>query len=110
MSNSFTAGTQIVHGQVLMPQFTSERLSDKRVWKIVDLIECKLHITNGDSIGHQEVRIEFEDGAVLHHSVPSAFGVDSPLSNEGIVENWRKLTKDSEVINKFEQMVLSLKE
>ncbi|KAF5582435.1 immune-responsive 1 [Fusarium pseudocircinatum] len=113
MSNSFTAATQIVHGQVLMPQFTPEMLVDKDVWRLVDLTECKLHITDGDSIGCQEVRIVFEDGTALHHGVPSAFGVDPPLSNEDIVAKWRQLTKgivENDVVAKIEEMVLSLEE
>ncbi|KAF5538716.1 immune-responsive 1 [Fusarium napiforme] len=113
MSNSFTAATQIVHGQVLMPQFTPEMLVDKDVWRLVDLTECKLHITDGDSIGCQEVRIMFEDGTVLHHGVPNAFGVDPPLSNEDIVDKWRQLTKgivENEVVAKIEELVLSLEE
>ncbi|KAG5803359.1 hypothetical protein H9Q74_009067 [Fusarium xylarioides] len=111
MSNSFTAATQIVHGQVLMPQFTPEMLVSKDVWRLVDLTECKLHITDGDSIGCQEVRIMFEDRTVLHHGVPNAFGVDPPLSNEDIVAKWRQLTKDiveNEVVAKIEEIVLSL--
>ncbi|KAF5684027.1 immune-responsive 1 protein [Fusarium denticulatum] len=113
MSNSFTAATQIVHGQVLMPQFTPEMLVDKDVWRLVDLTECKLHVTYGDSIGCQEVRIVFEDGTVLHHGVPNAFGVDPPLSNEDILAKWRQLTKgivENEVIAKIEEIVLSLEE
>jgi aconitate decarboxylase len=113
MSNSFTTATQIVHGQVLMPQFTPEMLVDKDVWRLVDLTECRLHITDGDSIGCQEVRIKFEDGTVLRHGVPNAFGVDPPLSNEDIVAKWRQLTKDivaNEVVEKIEEIVLSLEE
>ncbi|EXK48046.1 hypothetical protein FOMG_01187 [Fusarium oxysporum f. sp. melonis 26406] len=113
MSNSFTAATQIVHGQVLMPQFTPDTLVDEDVWRLVDLTECKLHITDGDSIGCQEVRIRFEDGTVLHHSVPSAFGVEPPLSNDDIVAKWRQLTRDiveNEVVEKIEEIVLSLEE
>ncbi|RKK54102.1 hypothetical protein BFJ71_g10435 [Fusarium oxysporum] len=113
MSNSFTAATQIVHGQVLMPQFTPDTLVDEDAWRLVDLTECKLHITDGDSIGCQEVRIRFEDGTVLHHSVPSAFGVEPPLSNDDIVAKWRQLTRDiveNEVVGKIEEIVLSLEE
>ncbi|EXK88169.1 hypothetical protein FOQG_08554 [Fusarium oxysporum f. sp. raphani 54005] len=113
MSNSFTAATQIVHGQVLMPQFTPDTLVDEDVWRLVDLTECKLHITDGDSIGCQEVGIRFEDGTVLHHSVPSAFGVEPPLSNDDIVAKWRQLTRDiveNEVVEKIEEIVLSLEE
>ncbi|KAH7181192.1 hypothetical protein DER46DRAFT_631740 [Fusarium sp. MPI-SDFR-AT-0072] len=113
MSNSFTAATQIVHGQGLMPQFTPDMLVDEDVWRLVDLTECKLHITDGDSIGCQEVRIRFEDGTVLHHSVLSVFGVEPPLSNDNIVAKWRQLTKgivENEVVEKIEEIVLSLEE
>jgi aconitate decarboxylase len=113
MSNSFTTATQIVHGQVLMPQFTQEMIKNDQVWKLVDLTECKLHITDGDSIGAQEVRIEFQDGTILHHAVPNALGVDPPLSNDDIVAKWRKLTKnivDEKVVTMIEEMVLSLEE
>jgi aconitate decarboxylase len=113
MSNSFTVATQIVHGQVLMPQFTPDMLSDERVWRLVDLTDCKLHITDGDSIGCQEVKIEFEDGTVLHQGVPNAFGVDPPLSNDDIVAKWKDLTKDiveSKVVNEVEKIVLSLED
>ncbi|KAH7192909.1 uncharacterized protein B0J16DRAFT_66849 [Fusarium flagelliforme] len=113
MSNSFTTATQIVHGQVLMPQFTPDMLENQQVWQLVDLTECKLHITDGDSIGAQEVRIEFQDGTILHHAVPNAFGVNPPLSNEDIVFKWRELTKgivDEDVVRRIEGMVLSLEE
>ncbi|KAF4337092.1 immune-responsive 1 [Fusarium beomiforme] len=113
MSNSFTTATQIVHGQVLMPQFTPDMLNNEDVWRLVNVTESKLHITDGDSIGCQEVRIEFEDGMILYHGVPNAFGVDPPLSNEDIVAKWRQLTKDiveDEVVRKIEDIVLSLEE
>ncbi|RBR03322.1 uncharacterized protein FIESC28_11775 [Fusarium coffeatum] len=113
MSNSFTTATQIVHGQVLMPQFTPEMLKNEQVWRLVNLTECKLHITDGDSIGAQEVRIEFQDGTILHHAVPNAFGVDPPLSNGDILTKWRELTKDivdEKVVSMIEKVVLSLEE
>ncbi|KAH7225859.1 hypothetical protein BKA60DRAFT_663185 [Fusarium oxysporum] len=100
-------------GWILMPQFTPDTLVDEDVWRLVDLTECKLHITDGDSIGCQEVGIRFEDGTVLHHSVPSAFGVEPPLSNDDIVAKWRQLTRDiveNEVVEKIEEIVLSLEE
>ncbi|KAI6768408.1 hypothetical protein HG531_010597 [Fusarium graminearum] len=113
MSNSFTTALQIVHRQVLMTQFTPNILNDERVWRLVDMTEFKLHITDGDSIGCQEVRIEFQDGTALHHAVQNAYGVDPPLSNEEIVGKWRDLTKDiveNEVLDKIEEIVLSLEE
>ncbi|EKJ77005.1 hypothetical protein FPSE_02880 [Fusarium pseudograminearum CS3096] len=113
MSNSFTTALQIVHRKVLMAQFTPNMINDERVWRLVDLTECKLHITDGDSIGCQEVRIEFQDGTALHHAVPNGYGVDPPLSNEDIVGKWRELTKgivESEVLYKIEEIVLSLEE
>jgi len=96
-----------------MPQFTPDMLKNEQVWRLVDLTECKLHITDGDSIGAQEVRIEFQDGKILHHAVPNALGVDPPLSNEDVVVKWRKLTKnivDEKVVTTIEEMVLSLEE
>lgn len=113
MSNSFTTATQIVHGQVLMAQFTPTMLCKEDVWRLVDKTECKLYITDGDSIGCQQVKIEFEDGTVLSHEVPSAHGVNPPLSNQEIVDKWRLLTADvvdEDVARRIEEAVLSLEE
>jgi aconitate decarboxylase len=113
MSNSFTVATQIVHGQVLTSEFTPEMLKRDDVWRLVNVTDCKMHIFDGDPIGCQEVKIEFEDGTTLHHGVSNAFGVDPPFSNEDIVEKWRKLTKNvipSQVARQVEEIVLSLEE
>ncbi|KKO96713.1 hypothetical protein THAR02_11186 [Trichoderma harzianum] len=83
------------------------------IWRLIDLTDCKLHMDEGDSIGCQEVRIEFEDGTTLHHGVPNAFGVDPPSFNEDIVDKWRKLTEGtvpSQVVRQIEEMVVSLEE
>lgn len=113
MSNSFIAATQVVHRQVLIQQFTPQMLENDAVWRLVDITDCKLHITDGDSIGSQAVKVHFKDGTLLEHSVPNALGVDPPLSNEDIVRKWRLLTKDIvslDVLNRIESQVLSLDE
>lgn len=111
MSNAYVAATQIIDGEVLAAQFRHDKLERDEVWRLVDVSECAPKEMEFPYA--QSVTIEFEDGKTIIGQVKSQRGVDPELSNEEIVEKWRRLAKeviDEERMRKIENMVLNMED
>lgn len=107
MSVAYVAATQLVDKEVLVKQFSSDKLDRDEVWSLVDKVKC----SPGQSQGATEVRITLESGDVLTKKVDSQRGVNPPLSNEETVEKYRNLggqVIDQERLEKIEQIVLNI--
>lgn len=116
MSNAFVGATQLVHGQVLPPQFRDDVLGDEDVWAVIEKTTC----VQNDGLGGKfatRVTLEVggEDGEVktLVSHLPGPRGIVPEFSNEEIVQKWRDLTAAivSDVRrDAIEKVVLNLEE
>jgi len=113
MNASYVAATMLVDRQVLLAQFASSQLDRDAVWNLVNKTEC-IHNADFDKPDHgcgATVTIEFSDGAVLKSLVIKPKGIEPVLSNEDVVDKWRKLTApimDPGRAHKIEAAVLNL--
>lgn len=109
MNSSYVGATQIIDGQVLAAQFRHDKLERDELWRLVDASECAS--ANMEFPYAQSITIEFEDGRRITGHVKNQRGVDPALSNDEIVEKWRRLAReviDEERMRNIEDMVLHM--
>lgn len=115
MNTAFVAASQLVDGQVLLEQFSSGKLDRDEIWELIGKTSC-VHTTELDqpNIGCGAlISIAFADGSQVQHSLLKPKGVDEPISNEEILEKFRRLTGGLigvERQEKIERAVLGMEE
>ncbi|OJZ82167.1 hypothetical protein ASPFODRAFT_196781 [Aspergillus luchuensis CBS 106.47] len=115
MNTAFVAASQLVDGQVLLEQFSSGKLDRDEVWELIGKTSC-VHTAELDkpNIGCGAlISITFADGTQVQHSLLKPKGVDEPISNEEILEKFRRLTGGLigvERQEKIEKAVLGMEE
>lgn len=94
MNCAYIAAVQLVERQVLLAQFATRALDSDDVWRLVPLMTCE-HDPDFDTPKRgcgAHVRMQFADGEVLEEVVDQPRGFDPPLTNDEIMEKWRKLS------------------
>jgi 2-methylcitrate dehydratase PrpD len=98
MNIGYAVSVALCDGQVLIRQFTSERLDADDVWALIDRVRVR-HATEYDSAEpHKrfatDVRITMRDGTELakHVVMPHGSPFD-PVTAEEIVDKYRRLTE-----------------
>ncbi len=114
MSIQYAAAAQLVDGQVLMAQFSAEKLNRPLLRQLMAKITPK-HNPELDSTKEMGWRtnmtVMFKDGTEFKESVEAPRGIKPPVSNEDIVDKWRRLVDgvlDEERREKIEKCVLVL--
>ncbi|TAQ91177.1 hypothetical protein B7494_g547 [Chlorociboria aeruginascens] len=113
MNAGYVAATMLVDGQVLLEQFAASHLDRDAVWDLVWKTDCvhNPEFDYPDCGCGAIVKIEFEDGTILIDRVEKPKGIDPVLSNEDVVDKWRKLTHpvmDVARANAIEKLVLDM--
>jgi aconitate decarboxylase len=116
MSIQYAAATQLVDGQVLMAQFSAEKLNrpllTELMVKIVPTHNEELNSIQGQAPKWRtNMTVKFRDGTELKESVKAPKGIEPAVSNEDIVDKWRKLVDgilDVERREQIENCVLGL--
>jgi aconitate decarboxylase len=111
MSAAYTAAVQLVDGQVLPNQFRHDQLNRDIVWDLIGKTEC-LHAPDlGEDRYTQRVTITLNDGTVLSETLDNPRSVSPGLSNQEILEKWRRLTQgimDEGTRDRIERLVLEM--
>ena len=110
MSNAYVVATQIICGQVMPSQFRSDQLEREDIWRLVNLTSCELN-KELTKIWTQRVTIQFEDGKEIVQYLDKQKGVDTPLSNEEILEKFRMVLDgvvDNERRDKIADFILDI--
>ncbi|OKL63217.1 hypothetical protein UA08_01310 [Talaromyces atroroseus] len=111
MSAAYTAATQLVDGQVLPSQFRHDQLDRDVVWELIGKTKCYHALDLGDERYTQRVTITLNDGTVLSETLKAPKSVAPGLTNEEILEKWRRLTQglvEEERRDQIEKMVLDI--
>ncbi|KAL6717780.1 hypothetical protein ACLMJK_003865 [Lecanora helva] len=116
MNAIYLAAVQFVDKQVLLEQFSEDRLNRDQVWDLVEKTVC-VHSEKFDRLTFEmgaTVTIELKDGrATLRELVEKPRGMDPPATNEEIVGKYRKLTTSlltEERQNAIKRMILNIEE
>ncbi|KKK20504.1 hypothetical protein ARAM_001108 [Aspergillus rambellii] len=112
MSCAYVAAVQLIDGQVSLAQFHQSLLDRDRIWELVNKTEC-YHTPELGEKYEQRVTITFSDGSIITKTLDAPKGVNPPLSNQEILDKYRKFTKgliDDERRNSIEKLVLGLEE
>ena len=112
---AYVVATQLVDRQVLLEQYRSDRLNRDEVWDLVYRITCSHdpYFDPAERVCGARVNVKFDDGLVLEESLDSPRGFDPWVTNEQLVEKYRKLAvtvMDEERMKKIEETVLRLDE
>lgn len=115
MCARYVMATQLVDRQVLLENYSSDKLNRDVVWDLVAKSSCS-HDPYFDipaRFSGARVTITFDDGFVLEESVDAPRGFDPWVTNEQLVEKYRKLAItviDEERLDLIEKTVLRLDE
>ncbi|KAL4941128.1 hypothetical protein BDV06DRAFT_229868 [Aspergillus oleicola] len=110
MSCAYAAAVQLLDGQVLAEQFQHSLLNRDELWHLIDKIECR-QTDEFENAMSQRGTIQYNDGSETSKFIAAAKGVNPPLSNDEIVDKFRRFTKDvitEEQQRRIEDMVLEL--
>ncbi|PVI02561.1 putative immune-responsive protein [Periconia macrospinosa] len=116
MSAPYAAACQIVDGAVFVQQFAPAFLEREEIWKWAHKFRC-VHNPEFDrdkkTMWGQKMTTSFKNASreKIEVFVPAPRGVKPLLTNEEILEKWRKLTEDIidvDVRDKIEGLVLGL--
>jgi aconitate decarboxylase len=113
MCAAYVMATQLIDGQVLLEQFGSDRLDRDEIWTLVGKTTCShdTYFDPAENLSGARVTIEFEDGETLGQSLDAPRGYDPWVTNEQLVEKYRKLATtvvDGKRMKKIEDAVLGL--
>ena len=114
MSIQYAVAAQLLDGEVLMAQFSADKLNRPLLRDIMFKTTPKHNqaYDNSKADGWRTTAtVKFKDGQELRESVKAPRGIDPPVSNEDIVNKWRRLVDgvlDEERRHKIEQLVLNL--
>jgi 2-methylcitrate dehydratase PrpD len=90
----YVAAIMLLENDVLLEQFTEEKIRDPRVLELIKRISIT-HEPSLDGKGYtagNPIEIELRDGTVLSACGKARGGLDNPVSREEIVEKFRKVT------------------
>lgn len=110
MSCAYTAAVQLVDGQVTPQEFRHDMLDRDSVWNLIAKTQC-LHTPALGEKYEQRVTITFNNGDVISETLQAPKGVSPSLSNEEILEKFRRFTKeviDVERQSAIEKIVLEM--
>ncbi|KAJ5311727.1 hypothetical protein N7476_007587 [Penicillium atrosanguineum] len=110
MSCAYVAAVQLVDGQVLPQDFHQDLLDRDVLWALVDKTEC-FHTPELGEKYEQRVTLAFEDGEVITQTLAAPLDVAPGLSNEEILEKFRRFTKgivDDWRRDEIERLVLDI--
>ena len=110
---AYVMATQLVDRQVLLEQFSHDRLNRDEVWDLVHRTTCSHdpYFDPAERLSGARVTVAFEDGLVLEESLDMPRGFDPWVTNEQLVEKYRKLgatVVDSKRLKAIEEAVLGL--
>lgn len=111
MSAAYTAAVQLVDGQVLPNQFRDDQLDRDIVWNLIGKTKCLHALDLGEDRYAQRVTITLKDGTELNETLDNPRSVSPGLSNEEILEKWRRLTQDiidESTRDRIERLVLDI--
>ena len=113
MCAAYVIATQLVDRQVLLEQFSSDRLDRDEVRDLVRRTTCSHdpYFDLAERLSGASVTVAFEDGFALEASVDMPRGIDPWVTNEQLVEKYRKLGAtviDSKRLKAIEETVLRL--
>lgn len=92
MSCAYAAAVQLVDGQVLADQFGHKKLERDIIWELVGKTQC-VHERNVEDTYRQRVTITLKTGTALTQELEGPKSVFPGISNEDIVDKWRRLTQ-----------------
>ena len=91
----YVAAIMLLENDVLLDQFTEEKIRDPRVLKLIE----RISITNDpsmDGMGYPEgnpIEVELTDGSVLSTWGKGRGGLENPVPREEVIEKFRKVTR-----------------
>ena len=95
MNLSYIAAVQFLDGQVSLDNFSEDKLDRDELWALAGKITCT-HDERFDRLSHEfgaAVTIEFNDSSpTIERTVDRPAGLEQPVTNEEIVEKYRRLT------------------
>ena len=95
MNLSYIAALQFLDWQVLLENFSEDKLDRDELWILAEKITCT-HDERFDQLSHDfgaVVTVEFHDSRPeSERMVERPIGLERPVTNEEIVEKYRKLT------------------
>ncbi|KAI9373514.1 hypothetical protein BJX61DRAFT_533085 [Aspergillus egyptiacus] len=86
----YVAAVQLVDGEVQPQQFHPDRVDRDEVWELAGKMECR------------QTTIQFHNGSVATKQLDVSKEVDSPWSNEEIVDNFPKQLQD---VSRLEELL-----
>ena len=112
---AYVMATQLVDREVLLAQFSAERLDRDQVWSLIHKTTCSHdpYFDLAERLSGARVTVEFEDGSVVEESLDAPRGYEPWVTNEQLVEKYRKLAASvvgDERAKKIEETVLRLDE
>ena len=116
LCGAYVMATQLVDRQVLLEQFSADRLDRDEVWTLVRKTTCSHddYFDIAERLSGARVSVTFEDGVVLVESLDMPRGYEPWVTNEQLVEKYRKLgasvVGDAERLRRIEETVLRLDE
>ena len=113
MCAAYVMATQLVDRQVLLEQYGSDRLDRDEVWELIGKTTCShdTYFDVAERLAGARVTVEFDDGTVLEESLDAPRGYDPWVTNEQLVEKYRKLAAtviDAKRSKQIEDAVLRL--
>ncbi|KAI0105036.1 hypothetical protein GGR51DRAFT_549227 [Nemania sp. FL0031] len=113
MNAAYIGAVQLVSRQVLIAEFSNERLDRDEIWDLIDRTKC-YHDSQFDKPNHgcgARVVISFDDGVTVEETVQMPRGFDPPITDEEIRTKYRKLAAsviDQERVDKIQELVLGM--
>ena len=113
MCAAYIMATQLVDRQMLLEQFSQDKLDRDEVWDLVRKTTCSHdpYFDLAERLSGARVTVAFEDGFVLEESLDMPMGFDPCVTNEQIVEKYRTLgatVVDSKRLKAIEEKVAEL--
>ena len=110
---AYVMATQLVDRQVLLEQFSHDRLDRDEVWDLVYRTTCShdAYFDPAERLSGASVSVKFEDGLVLEKRLDMPKGYDPWVTNGQLVDKYRKLgatVVDSKRLSAIEETVLRL--
>ena len=117
MNIAYVLAVAVLDGTALVEQFSPTRIDADDVWGLIPRIEAHHDVAFDEAgplgRGRTRLRITFTDGTVLEASLAAARSALDPLSDDAVVEKFRRLTAgvlDAERSERLVRLVLSIDE
>ena len=112
---SYVMATQLVDREMLLAQFSAEKLNRDEIWELISRTTCSHdpYFDLAERLSGARVTIDFEDGSILEESLDAPRGYEPWVTNEQLVAKYRKLAAsvvEGERAKKIEETVLKLDE